>query len=84
MYCSKYERDDSNEQLIHQFQDENAKKLNIANTLKNVFTGSKLFLFVVSIAIVVQIFYIPTRGAVDAVYENYWNNLTKCMNVTED
>ena len=52
-----YRQDTSYEPLVHKIEAENVEneKLNIANTLRKVFTGSKAFLCVVSVAILFQV-----------------------------
>ena len=79
--AAKYDRDDTNEQIIHLMEDENVKKLNLANTLMNLFTGSKLYLFVVSVAILFQIIYFATFLKMDQFYADKWS---ECMDVPEE
>ena len=80
--AAKYDRDDTNEQIIYKLEEENAKKLNIGNTLKRVLTGSKLYLFVISVTVLFQMNMYLTYSEVGAYYEELWRNIATCTNVT--
>ena len=81
--AAKWVVDDTNEQLIHLIEDENAKKLNMTNTLKRVFNGSKFYLFALCTAILINIL---RDGLVKITmiqhYADKWESVTIC-NVTD-
>ena len=78
-----YEQDTSYEQLVHKVEAENAEKLNIANNLSKVFTGSKAFLCAVSVAILFTVFRGTTETAIRGHWEAHWNSTGLCINGTD-
>ena len=64
-------------------EDRNAEKLNFANTLQKIFTGSKLYLFVAAIAVLFAVSYESMKSATDAHFEAYWNS-TGLSNATNN
>ena len=75
---SKYERDISHEDLVLQLEDENAEKLNIANTLRRVFQGSKAYLFVISVMVLLSVFNMNVIFSIEEHYAQKWENVTNC------
>ena len=47
-----------------------------------VMTGSKAYLFFISISIMLSIFIQPVQWSIHAYYEEMWENVTACTNVT--
>jgi len=78
MFASKYERDAKYDELVYDAEDRNAEKLNIANTVKKIFMGSKLYLFVAAVAVLFSVYYQTMKSATDAHFEAYWNSTGLC------
>ena len=78
-HATQWDADDSNEQLIYEMEEENARKLDIGNTLLKVFDGSKMYLIFVVLMILSQVFSLQVDSIIDTYYEELWKNVTACV-----
>jgi len=80
-FARKYERDTKNDELVHDTEDRNAEKLNIASTLNKIFTGSRQYLFVAAANVLFTVYSANAMARTDKHFEDYWNATGLC-NVT--
>ena len=78
MYALKYERDSRCDLLAHELEEKNAVKLNIVNTLRKIFTGSRMYLFVVAVHVLFIVYSQTIRRSTNAHFVDYWNSTGLC------
>ncbi|GMH90743.1 hypothetical protein TrVE_jg5997 [Triparma verrucosa] len=84
LYTRKWERDTRSDRLVQELEDKNAEKLNIANTLSNIFTGSKLFLSLASMVIIYQHSMSNMMRWKQDYWEEYWIASGLCNSTSSD
>ena len=84
LYTRKWERDTRSDKLVQELEDKNDEKLNIANTLSNIFTGSKFFLILTSMVII----YLDSMSNMmqwkEGYWEEYWIASGLCNSTSSD
>ena len=74
----RYEYADTEDDARRKLEEVNEEKLNMANTLKKVFTGSKAYLFVVAASIMYQVVSFRSHELIHLSFEVYWNSTGLC------
>ena len=78
IFAAKFEHDNSEEIALIEIEDENEERLNMGNTLKKVFSGSKFYIFVISIIMMSQVMYGKALSAIDFGFTQHWESSGLC------